>query len=336
MPGHVNTSLLHWNGEKDRLESSTIKQLRQKAARWLHWRTAPKSSTLLRHALAKFVDATIAELQGAEAPSDANVAMPVTIGQLPSTSHPVSDQQAVPDRPLAADVPPGDGADGSDLQHVSAMEQQAPTGTAALLEKMAQENVWLRRAYEQALRALPATGATQQQGEGQAPPDTRERTPAEQSPEPNSSMPAGASQELVFFGLPLEAGASHRDASIAVQRFCSETLQLPETQLPDIVRVRRCRLQRGGFTTLRPATVVVARLAVQQARAICEAKLQLDSSCLVSIDKERTIGERQQCQERRRQRREVGQAGEEGAAQEGRQAGGDERLGDGGEVHATQ
>jgi len=94
-------------------------------------------------------------------------------------------------------------------------------------------------------------------------------------------------------------------------------MKVPMPQAPHIVRVDVCREQPTGFPAQRPAAVVVARLAAPTARAIGEAKRGLPSSCLVSIDVQRSRQECQRRQELRRQRHEVGQEGGAGVPCEG-------------------
>ena len=311
----VNTNELHWTAETERLATCSTPDLRKKAAAWLPWRSAPKAPTLLRHALMEFAELKIAEAKAQPAFDDVDVAPSDAVEHIPTTSQPVMDRHSSFTRSLVADGPTGvpTAVDTDhDVHHVCACEPRMEPADSALLENHAKEITWLRRTLEQALRRAQEMGA-------------RLLQPGH-TPEPLSSSPALTTKDLVFFGLPLGAGASAQDASTAVHKFCSETLHLPDFSMPDIVRVVKCSAQTIGHRAQRPATVVVARLPVPLASAVCEAKRRLPSTCLVSIDGDCSRKERLRRQKLRQQRREVVQGGGEKGlpydGQEGGEAGG--------------
>lgn len=298
----VNTNALHWTAEKERLATCSASDLRKKAIVWLPWRSAPKAPTLLRHTLVAFVESQIAKARPRVASGVVGAGSCDTTEKGPTSSRPeIEPQNSSPGRPVtdkptavvAAAVPVTD----CNVQNASASESRTEPANSTLLENHAKEIAWLRRMLQQALRTAQEIGVRLLQ------PDP--------APVPLPSSRASATKTLVFFGLPLEAGASHQDASAAVHKFCSETLHLQSVVLPDIVRMAMCRTHTNGHHTQRPATVVVARMPAALALAIHEAKRGLPSTCLVSIDGDCSREERLRRQKLRQQRRQVGQEGGE-------------------------
>jgi hypothetical protein len=299
----VNINELLWTAEKERLATCSASDLRKKAVVWLPWRSAPKAPTLLRHTLMAFVESQIAKARPLAASGEVGAGSCDTIEQGPTSSQPEFDAQNSIPRPLEADTPTAVVAAAVpetdyNVQHASASETRTEPANSALLENNAKEIAWLRRTLEQVVRKAQEMGVRLLQ-----PGPTPVHLPSNR---------ASATKTLVLFGLPLEAGASHQDASAAVHKFCSETLHLPSVVLPDIVRVAMCRAHTNGHRNQRPATVVVARMPAALALAIREAKRGLPSTCLVSIDEDCSRKERLRRQKLRQQRRQVGQeVGEE-------------------------
>lgn len=322
---------LLWTREKERLGSCSPQEVKAKARAWLDWRSAPKSIPRLRTALAAFVDEKIAELAARSGSSGAINTH--DHDSLPTPSEPLPDPQDAFNRSQEGALPAESDPQGPGLQHVFLPSQLTlPAAVETEVQRLSHEVASLRKLVDRALRALHATGgrlcreASAGPASASAPLVATEHAAAvPELAQAQADTPAEATKEVVFFGLPLEVGASAATASNAVQQFCSERLQVPIIQLPDIVRVSTCRPQCGGFTTLRPATVVVARVAAPLAHAIFEAKRTLDSSCPVSIDGHCTPGERRRRQALRLQRhlqaRKGGEGTHEGGAWEGAQAG---------------
>ncbi len=86
--------------------------LRVKAKVWLPDRTLPKAPTLLRHKLVEFGQSKTNEAEGVAVTAPAESIM---AEQLPETSQTVLDPLATPDMALAADMPLGEGAKGTDM-----------------------------------------------------------------------------------------------------------------------------------------------------------------------------------------------------------------------------
>lgn len=307
----VNTTALHWKGELESLERADGKALRRKASDWLRWTSKlPKSPTLLRHKLREYAEGMIARAEGV-----------ITEQAVPSTSS--TEPQQTPSLALAADRPREGSAEGEGLQ-------RQPTDTEHALAK---QNAWLRRELEKAFRELQSL----KQGPQPTPQPAAAAAAAAADGEAGVPPSPAASQgpkEVVFFGLPLAQRASCSDASSAVQRFCTEALQLelPAPEVTNALTLHGRRPQSGGASAPRPATVVVARVAAPQAAAIFEAKSKLDATCPVSIDWQRSPEERKRRQALRLLRRQVGQAGGEGNARVGQ---GDDGEGES-EPHASR
>lgn len=309
-PKYANTALLHWRGEEERLERDTGDVLRFKAKAWFPSEGLPKAPTLLRHKLKELVQRTISELEGMAMEPPAQVITPA----LPNTSTPTPEVQDHPTMALAADRPSGDSATGAVEGRHPCASEPAPA-PADIVQRLNKENAWLRRTLTDALRAMQAAGVQLPLGAAPQQPTTAPQSaPVGHSPGENRQL-AGA-KEVVFFGLPLTAGASRTDASQAVQQFCAQKLLLPNIQCTEITHVGTCRSLTDGFAHLRPATVVVACMGAQEAAAIFKAKRSLlNSTCPVSIDWQRSPEERRCCQAQRLARRQVGEAGREGGAE---------------------
>lgn len=230
--------------------------------------------------------------------------------QLPGTSHPGQEPLETPVMALAADEPSGGSAEGAGMTQLPTEGGQACTANAGKLIGPAEEIAWLRRTLESALRALQAAGGQLPEVAAQRQHPCLQSAPAMHSPTRGPCTPSAQTKEIVFLGLPLAAGASNSDASLAVQQFCTEKLQLPDFRSTDISHMSMCRAQNGSFARLRPSTLVVAKMDAQQAAAIFQAKrVRLDGTCLVSIDWQRSPEERRCRQAQRLLRRQVGQDG---------------------------
>jgi hypothetical protein len=307
----ISTALLHWKSEETRLETDGAAVLRAKAKAWLPDRTLPKAPTLLRHKLVDFVQSKISITEGVAVATPAEAIM---TEQWPTTSQTDLDPLTTPDMALAADVPLGEGAEGADMLQRGTGTGQELTAQAGAPLELAQENAWLRRQLETALRAMQEAGVQMPQGAAQ----TAQRpaacklqcVPAVRSPTRGPGRLAVEAKEVVFFGLPLAPGASSTDASLAVQQFCTAKLLMPDLQSIHITYAGMCRAANGRFDQQRPATVVVARLESQQAAALFTAKrAMLDCTCPVSIDWQRSPEERKRRQAQRLASRQVGQEG---------------------------
>lgn len=311
MPATINLNLLLWKGEKERLATSGADAIRAKARAWLPKQGCPKSVPMLRLALASYVDRRVSELEGAEGgPCQDTCQTHVGKGQ-PTTSTPIHSPLDSNKGPLAADGLPASNAEGRAVQLASPSQAELTAATeCAVLARCVKENAWLRTQMGGLLRRVQAL-------------EERLAAPNSSSPVPAAGNPASSltptTVELVFFGLPLGEGASAEDASTAVRQFCEEQLSIAMTHSPDVVRMSACRMPRTGLALQKP-TMVVARMAAPQARAILAAKRSLPGGrCSVSIDQSRAYGVRRRLQQQRQQRRQVG--GEERGAHESMQMG---------------